>query len=248
MALLHITAWLASALAYLVLLVITGGILAISCIALLSQAVRTSPNRNWKNNENAIVIGGAYIIVIVASAAFWVKRRLSVVRTLQRIPKTHVAIRQGEVPKTVHEFIEREYLRTCLITYESQPTGIVQEGWGVPGTPYEGVYFRRALLDTIPTIDKAAQSLLGSDHPILRPHKTMEQHFRLLQPYVDVKFTVVEPYRRMTALAFYDAAIQMARYGERELSEEEFTEAMRAATTIHSILEELNSRPRPSVS
>lgn len=48
------------ALLVLLLVVATG----LSCAALLSQAVRTSPNRNWKNNFNALVIGASYIAVV----------------------------------------------------------------------------------------------------------------------------------------------------------------------------------------
>lgn len=39
-------------------------LIAISCVALLAEAVRSSPNRSWKNNYNVFVIGGAYFIVV----------------------------------------------------------------------------------------------------------------------------------------------------------------------------------------
>ncbi len=46
----------------LVLLIVVASVL--SCAALLSQAVRNSPTRDWKNNFNALVIGASYIIVV----------------------------------------------------------------------------------------------------------------------------------------------------------------------------------------
>lgn len=67
-------------------------------------------------------------------------------------------------------FIEEEFLRTCLVAYESLPKDVRREGWGTPGTNYsylkclmipthtgpgthnEGIRFRRALLDTVPKI------------------------------------------------------------------------------------------------
>ena len=47
----------------LVVLVLTFFI-GLSCASLLSQAVRTSPSRNWTRNFNAVVIGAAYAIVV----------------------------------------------------------------------------------------------------------------------------------------------------------------------------------------
>jgi hypothetical protein len=36
----------------------------LSCLALLSQAVRTAPGQTWKNNFNALVIGASYVILV----------------------------------------------------------------------------------------------------------------------------------------------------------------------------------------
>jgi hypothetical protein len=40
--------------------------IGLSCVALLSQAVRTAPNRSWHRNYNALVIGASYVIVVRA--------------------------------------------------------------------------------------------------------------------------------------------------------------------------------------
>jgi hypothetical protein len=71
----------------------------------------------------------------------------------------------------------QEYVRACLISFASLPTDARHEGWGRPGmsycrwmmsdfeeyfrveilgTKYADVYFRRALLDTIPEIGSSA--------------------------------------------------------------------------------------------
>ena len=47
------------------------------------------------------------------------------------------------------QYIQQEYTRACLIAYESRPKGGFQEGWGQPGTKFEGIRFRTSLLDTI---------------------------------------------------------------------------------------------------
>jgi hypothetical protein len=49
---------------YLLVILITAGFFTISCVALLSQAVRTSPDRSWESNFNALIIGASYVIVV----------------------------------------------------------------------------------------------------------------------------------------------------------------------------------------
>jgi len=49
---------------YLLIVLILSLLLLLSCVFLLSQAVRTSPSRNWTSNFNALVIGAAYIFVV----------------------------------------------------------------------------------------------------------------------------------------------------------------------------------------
>ena len=45
-------------------LLITAGFFIISCVILLSQAVRTSPNQSWLHNYNALIIGASYVVVV----------------------------------------------------------------------------------------------------------------------------------------------------------------------------------------
>lgn len=51
-------------LSYLTLATLLGVLLLTSSVFLLSQAVRTSPNRNWSKNINALIIGAAYVAVV----------------------------------------------------------------------------------------------------------------------------------------------------------------------------------------
>ncbi|TFY73901.1 hypothetical protein EWM64_g10110, partial [Hericium alpestre] len=134
--------------AYLFVWLVLGFALSISCIFLLSQAVRTSSRRSWTNNINVLIIIIAYSVVIAVSILFCLKRRIAVFRRLQRISKGHMAIGKGEISKPVYEYISMEYARACLIAWESMPKDTVQEGWGRPGTRYATLNFRRALLDT----------------------------------------------------------------------------------------------------
>ena len=74
----------------------------------------------------------------------------------------------------MNRYIHQEFIRACLVSYESLPKNVFHEGWGRPGThtsqnyycllpyklifvgtKYSGIRFRRALLDTIPHIGMA---------------------------------------------------------------------------------------------
>ncbi|KAL7285257.1 hypothetical protein ACG7TL_000351 [Trametes sanguinea] len=143
-----------SQICYAILVLITTFFVAISCALLLSQAVRTAPNRSFVRNVDAVVIGAAYVILLVLSLAFCLKRRIAVHRRLQRISKAFRTLGKNDVP-------DQEYARACLIAYESRPKDGYQEGWGRP--------------------DKLAHLVIPR-HPPLRPHARMLHHFRFILP------------------------------------------------------------------
>ncbi|KAJ7130071.1 hypothetical protein C8R43DRAFT_670160 [Mycena crocata] len=211
------------------LVIITIIFTGLSCGALLAQAVRHSSDQSWTRNFNALVIGASYGIVLVISLIFCVKRRLAVHLRLQRISKAYTIIRRGDVPNSVHEYMAQEYMRTCLVSHESLPTDVVHAGWGRPGTKYEGVRFRRALLDTIPEIDILAHMVMPS-HPTLKPHARMLHHFRFILPLLNAED------EEFTPLHYYDSAIQLARNSAEEPTEEEFVLGMQAAEEIKKSL------------
>jgi len=203
----------------------------LSCAAILSQAVRTSPTRSWSSNFNALVVGASYIILLAASVLFCIKRRVAVRLKLQRISKTYNTIGRGDLPDSVHRYIHQEYIRACLVSYESLPKNVFHEGWGRPGTKYSGIRFRRALLDTIPHIDKLAHVVIPL-HPSLKPHARMLHHFRFLKPLLPIDEDGISP------LHYYDSAIQLARNSARALSEDEFETGMNAVQQIEKCLNE----------
>jgi len=177
------------------------------------------------------VVGASYIIILVASVLFCIKRRVAVRQKLQRISKTYITIERGDLPDSVHKYIHQEYIRACLVSYESLPTNVFHEGWGRPGTKYSGIQFRRALLDTIPQIDKLARIVIPL-HPRLKPHARMLHHFRFLSPLLPIDENGMSP------LHYYDSAIQIARNSTRALSEEEFETGMNAVQQIERCLNE----------
>jgi hypothetical protein len=208
--------------AYVSLVLIAVVAAGLSCAAIISQAVRTSPERSWENNFNALVIGASYIVLVssllpfmnappppgadgnvkfAVSLSFCVKRRVAVRVKLERISQTYRTIGRDDLPdvrvflsismalsielisrrsrfphQSVHKYVSQEFIRTCLVVYESLPQNVFHEGWGRPGerhlcvialrlsialttllhvltgTKYSGIPFRRALLDTVPHI------------------------------------------------------------------------------------------------
>ena len=63
-------------------------------------------------------------------------------------------------------------------------------------------------------------------HPRLKPHARMLHHFRFLTPLL------ARDDDGMSALHYFDAAVQLARNAARELTEAEFAEGMAAAEQI----------------
>ncbi|CCM00951.1 uncharacterized protein FIBRA_02998 [Fibroporia radiculosa] len=131
----------------------------------------------------------------------------------------------------VYRFIQQEYTRACLITYESQPKDGVQEGWGRPDTKDAKTRYRTALVRTIRDIDELAHLVIPR-HPALRPHARMLHHFRFILPLL------TRDESGLTPLHYYDSAIQLARHASREPTEAEFAVGMDAANEIKRILDE----------
>ncbi|KAI0307850.1 hypothetical protein B0F90DRAFT_1677822 [Multifurca ochricompacta] len=201
----------------------------VSLVGFLSQAVRTSSRRSFKNNIDVLIIGVAYIVVFLMSLAFCLKRRISMFRKLQRLSRGRSALWRGDIPKHVHEFVVQEYSRACLISFESLPKDAHQEGWGKPGTQWDGICFRRFLLDTIPDLDAQARLLIPSLPP-LRPNDRMSHHYRFIASLMPTDEDGLSP------LHYYDSAIQLARQADREPTEREFEVGVAAADEIKRIL------------
>ncbi|KAG5654737.1 hypothetical protein H0H81_003745 [Sphagnurus paluster] len=195
----------------------------LSCAALLSQAVRTSPGQSWKKNINALIIGASYSIVLIVSLLYCGKRRIAVRLKLQRISKANGALIKNDLPdvrvlfllhstqtyifQSVHKYVAQEYVRACLVSYESLPKDAFHEGWGRPDDLARIII--PAYAETSP-----------------KPHARMLHRFPFILPLLPRDQDGVTP------LHYYDAAIQLARNSGGELSEEEFEAGLSAAEDI----------------
>ncbi|KAG6850820.1 hypothetical protein H0H93_008123 [Arthromyces matolae] len=192
--------------AYVFFVLVTVVAVGLSCSALLAQAVRTSPKESWKNNANALVIGASYVIILLASLLYCGKRRIEMRLKLHRISKSSKSLVRGDMPDVVHNYVAQEFVRSCLVSYESLPKDVHHEGWGRPD---ELVHI------VIPT------------HPMATPHARMLHRFRFIIPLLPVDEDGLTP------LHYYDAAIQLARNGDsRAIGEQEFDGGLAAAETI----------------
>ena len=50
--------------AYVFLVIVTIVATGLSCAAILSQAVRTSPTESWDRNFNALIVGASYVVLV----------------------------------------------------------------------------------------------------------------------------------------------------------------------------------------
>lgn len=83
------------------------------------------------------------------------------------MPKPYVPTKAMDLPKVccspslsqywssltaqkVANHIATEYSRTAVIAHISQATAGMHEGWGRPGTKWDGIHFRTFILGTLP--------------------------------------------------------------------------------------------------
>ncbi|KZS93131.1 hypothetical protein SISNIDRAFT_486057 [Sistotremastrum niveocremeum HHB9708] len=200
-----------------------------SAVGMLIQAARTAHPPHLRNNWNALVIGLSYVSLAVISFGYYVKRTVAIQRKLSQIPRDYIPIREDDLPRAVYRHIKSEHMRTLAIAERSLPKTTFREGWGSPGTPFHGIRFRRALLDTVVPLDSAARHVIPH-LPRLRPRVTMLDHFAPLIPLM--------PPEHEGSLQTYNAAIHQARYSTSEPTESEFIMGMRAAGQLGQLLDE----------
>ena len=107
------------------------------------------------------------------------------------------------------------------------------------GTQYSGIRFRHTLLDTITEIGPFRNHLVGITfktdnlvHSIIPSHLPSKLHTRMLHHFWFILPLLLEDEDGLTPLHYDDSAVQIARNGNTELSEYEFTAGIQAARDI----------------
>ncbi|KAG8905325.1 hypothetical protein FRB99_000206 [Tulasnella sp. 403] len=148
-------------------------------------------------------------------------------KRLKTIPKPYVPIKEGDIPKAVADLVLEEYTRSCITVAVSRPQRAHHPGWGTPGSQYEGIRFRNAILDTIADVDKLARTFLP-DLPPLRPHRPMIDHLKRLD------FVLLQ--NDSTRLRTYHSLVEQARYDEEEPTEADWEKCQEVVGQLRSIL------------
>lgn len=143
----HHPSFYVSVIAHLICATATVGFI----LAFIQQASYTGNTRRLN-----IVIIAALLGAVLFTSCFLILARIIAVRTsFNTIPKPYIPTKHIDVPRKVAEHITREYTRTGVIAYISQPTAGKQEGWGRPGTQFASIHFRKSIRETFHAIRKS---------------------------------------------------------------------------------------------
>ena len=63
--------------------------------------------------------------------------------------------------QSVHKYVTQEYVRACLVSYDSLPTDVYHEGWGRPGSSHTCPHFRQCRNLPLPSLTYE-YTLIGS--------------------------------------------------------------------------------------
>jgi len=93
--------------AFFVLIIAVASIL--TCAALISQAVRTSPSKSWTKNFNALIIGAAYIILVRVNGTF------TTIETRTKVPVCtfHLVLCQTEDRRSAEASTDCQTVHLC---------------------------------------------------------------------------------------------------------------------------------------
>ncbi|GAA5881770.1 hypothetical protein JCM1840_004825 [Sporobolomyces johnsonii] len=217
--------------AVLVLIILVA--LLATLIDLAQQFIHS--NRSSKISDLSITFG-TYVLIIILCVVLIISRTFSNKRAIASIPKAYLPTQPNDVPKAAYELISNEYNRACVITKVAQPKGRQQAGWGRPGTDFENVYFRSAILSTIPTLRSALTPLF----PALGPSLSNSSHARAgplspLAPLLKLSPSPV-PEALVPLAELYEQQLVRAKYARKEPSERDWDETVKIVAVFVGVL------------
>ncbi|WVQ77846.1 hypothetical protein IAR50_007543 [Cryptococcus sp. DSM 104548] len=130
---------------------LNAALLVAAALGLGEQAWRTGGQKNW----NVLVVALAYIITGFLCLTHSWSRIISIKKMLKTMPKPYIPIKPDDVPPKVAQHVATEYSRTAVISHISQATTGQQEGWGRPGTKWEGKHLRSWILGSMGVMREA---------------------------------------------------------------------------------------------
>ncbi|KAM0746947.1 hypothetical protein T439DRAFT_329218 [Meredithblackwellia eburnea MCA 4105] len=179
--------------------------------AFYDMAQQLIKSKRLSRVSDVVITFGTWVVILVVGVIIWISRALSLRGTLGSIPRAYVPIKSEDVPAKAAELISNEFDRASVIALISRPEGRRMEGWGRPGTEYEGIHFRTAILSTIPVLQSLPLPLSSSLPPALHPLADL-----------------------------YDDLLSKAKYGKMEPTEEEYEECVKIVAVFVGVLQARN--------
>jgi len=192
---------------------------------------RNAKPRGLNSNWNALVVGLSYIVLAFVSLGYYMHRST---RSRRRMAQLSVLRPSGpQLPWLVDNYVSGEYARACAIAFASLPNVEKRPGWGSPGSIFEGVRFRTAILDTIAPLHDLARQVVPH-LPKLQPRQPLLDYMIPLLPLIPSEG------ESRNCLHTWIEAVEMARDYSSELNEECFVRGMQAAGKLTKIFDEYN--------
>ncbi|GMK59718.1 hypothetical protein CspeluHIS016_0803240 [Cutaneotrichosporon spelunceum] len=210
---------------FTIFILILAALLMGSAWGLGEQAWRTDHQRRW----NLFAMVAAYAAVVVISLFHIGSRLASVRRSLNTMPKPYIPTKAMDLRKKVATHIATEYSRTAMIAHISQATAGMHEGWGRPGTKWEGIHYRTFILDTLPEM----RVLLLGDTPS-RPNDLVA--LIAAASRIDPPQRPGEPSTLELFVASYVDILQRARYQRAEPTEKEAGAAEKIVAFVRNLI------------
>ncbi|GHJ89624.1 hypothetical protein NliqN6_6026 [Naganishia liquefaciens] len=225
----HHPSFYVSVIAHLICATATVGFI----LAFIQQASYTGNTRRLN-----IVIIAALLGAVLFTSCFLILARIIAVRTsFNTIPKPYIPTKHIDVPRKVAEHISREYTRTGVIAYISQPTAGKQEGWGRPGSQFASIHFRKSIRETFHVILKTLDDQMPGVSRLTYP------------PYAICQITShpAWPTPAQPLLDMYDAIFTKAKYARSEPDAEEYERCIKIVALIMGLIKTTHHMPLKGV-
>ncbi|KAI5452453.1 hypothetical protein NCC49_000616 [Naganishia albida] len=191
-------------------------------LAFIQQASYTGNTRRLN-----IVIIAALLGAVLFTSCFLILARIIAVRTsFNTIPKPYIPTKHIDVPRKVAEHITREYTRTGVIAYISQPTAGKQEGWGRPGTQFASIHFRKSIRETFHAILKTLDDQSPPTQHTVYPPYAIRQ----------ISLHPNWPHQAQPLLDMYDAILTKAKYARSEPDAQEYERCIKIVALIMGLI------------
>ncbi|MBW0490599.1 hypothetical protein O181_030314 [Austropuccinia psidii MF-1] len=143
----------------------------VACLCLYDVVRQTLDKVKSESIQDTTIAISSCVLVALISLIISISRYFTVNYMLSTIPKAYVPITADDLPHSIYQIINQEYGRVAIISWLSansirclnrQRPGL--EGWGKPGSVYEGKRFSDLVLEGVKVLEQALDDFLIT-HP-----------------------------------------------------------------------------------